>query len=244
MARALLTFAALAALLAPLAGCITEERIPGRPEHRVYSEYEEEGYQDKTEEALLEVVEEHPDSSRAWWALGDYYERKKRYVEALRAYEEMQLRIAQDEQKTGKRYTGGLYLIGKMHYLLRDFPASVRYMEAVLQLQPDDIAQAALRKDFKEAHLLLGQIYYIHGQFEIAERHLLTFKELDPASHRADTMLIGIEDALRRGGSMPIRSSYGREQGEPAQGGPTQGEPAAPKSDEAAPAEESAPGPR
>src|SRR5690606_30025974 len=166
MARALCTFAALAALLVPLAGCITEERIPGKPEHRVYSEYEEEDYQDKTEEALVERVEDEPDSSRAWWALGDYYERKKRYPDALRAYEEMQLRIQQEEQKSGKRYTGGLYLIGKMHYFLRDYPSAVRYMEAVLQLQPADVAQAALRKDFKEAHLLLGQIYYLHGQYE------------------------------------------------------------------------------
>ncbi len=206
----------LAALAAPaLAGCITEERIPGNPNVRAVNLNEEAEYTDKTEEQLLEAAEEYPDDARVWWSLGDYYERKRRYVDALRAYEEMQAQVEKVSQKTGVTYTSGLYLIGKTHARLKNYAEAVRYMEAILEKQPEDVVQAALHKDFKEAHYLLGAIYFIHHQYEIAEKHLLTYRELDPASARADTMLMKIDDAMRRGGH-PVESSY-----RPEEPGPT-----------------------
>ena len=125
------------------AGCVVEERIKGTGERIYHSDYED-GYEDKQEAAFLEETEDNPDDSRAWWALGDYYERTYRYLPARTAYLRMQECIEADEERLGRKFTGGLYLLGRIHSRLKMWEDAVAYLERVLAEQPERISDAAL----------------------------------------------------------------------------------------------------
>jgi len=174
-------------------------RVHSRRGLRAVSAYERDPDEaPPTERELLDAVEDEPERAGRWWALGDYYESQRRYADALAAYEELQARIERGAHATGKRYTGGLFLIGKMHARLGDAAEAARYMHAVLEHEPDQPTAASRNGNFREAHFTLGWLYLRHGQLDLAERHLEAFRTLTPGSFRADGLLIEVADARRR----------------------------------------------
>ncbi|RMG15781.1 MAG: hypothetical protein D6731_07615 [Planctomycetota bacterium] len=153
---------------------------------------------EKTPEGALVKEAQEKDDARSWWRLGDFYERRRRWRDAIAAYERMQERIQAEEKKTGKTYVGGLYLLAKCHAVLRDWRPAVAYLQAILAKQPKTLQAAYATPTFREAHYLLGAIYFEHRMYEDARSHLIAYQELsggDP-EHRADPMLIKIEEAI------------------------------------------------
>lgn len=175
------------------------KRVHTRQGLRALSAYERDPDEPPpTEQDLLDAVEEEPESPSRWWALGDYYESERRYTDALAAYQELQIRIERTTRADAKTYTGGLFLIGKMYARLGSYGEAVRYMQAVLEHQPESLVSAARYRNFREAHFVLGWIYLQHDQLDLAEQHLEAFRDLTPGSFRADGLLIKIADARRR----------------------------------------------
>jgi tetratricopeptide (TPR) repeat protein len=188
---------ALACSLVTVTACETTEtsRIGGHIVTRNLND--DEAGRDLTEEKLLEMLEENPESAKNWWRLGAHYEKHKKYMKAISAYQELQAVTEKMELKHGTKYVGALYLLGKCYVMIHNDRAAISYLRQVLALQPKDMRNAIGVPDFAEAHYLLGAIYYEHRLFDDAEKHLVAFGELRPGDRRADTMLIGIEDAAR-----------------------------------------------
>jgi len=189
-----LALAAAAACLS--SGCVTEERltVPGQREQIVRA-VDDDPQGDPTEERLLEAVDDEPESSRAWYALANYYERRYRFREALGAYQELQARIEVEERATGKVYTGGQLAIGRVLGRLGRHGEAAAVLEALLERQPQGVAP---HPNFVEAHYLLGWIHLQRGDLDRAEWHLVTHKQLAPDSSRVDTLLIRVLDARRQ----------------------------------------------
>lgn len=191
-------------------GCVTEEVIPPvlvRKEvdgklrwvstRRLKSAREDSRHGQRSELELQAAANKSPNDARAWWELGEHYERSRRYAHALKAYERMQRCIVREGKKEGRAYTGGLYLIGRMHVHLGQYREGVEYLRRVLALKPKSAKRAARFPSFRESHFLLGVVYYQHKEWRLAEEHLLAYERLLGNTFRSQGMLSRIEARLR-----------------------------------------------
>ncbi len=185
------TLLLMSALATCAAGCETYERdLPntGTREHRIpgdtTSQYEVE------EEAFVEATEDNPEDPVAWFNLADFYERNWSFGAAAQAYE--RFHEATEAVRPGY-YTAGHYHLGRIYARLKEWQLAVFHLGKVLDLRPDDDTQAVLNSHFREAHYLLGVIYYTHNQLEPAREHLLAYKAISGEDMRADQILSEIE---------------------------------------------------
>lgn len=185
----------IAGALALSAGCVTEERkLPPTAASEALVRVDDSPpplvEQEQKLKDLIDDADGPQQKAQAWWRLGDFYEDGMRYREALGAYANMHRAIL--ELPGGDRYTAGPYHQGVMLTRLKEFPAAVVMFQEVLKLQPKDVQQAALYDHFRESHYLLGWIYYQTKQWDPAQSHLTTFKEMGGAPERVDSLLMNI----------------------------------------------------
>lgn len=191
-----------------LSGCITEEIIPpavvrkdvdGKPTwvrtRRIKGVNEDP--QKRSEPELRAAVAERPKDPRAWYRLGEFYERERRFREALTAYQALEPLIGKEAKKQGRSYVGGLYLIGKMHAVLGEWPESIEALRKVLREKPSEIGLALQTPTFREAHYLLGAIYFRFQEWNLAEDHLRSCEALGGVDHRVRAMMSRCEAELR-----------------------------------------------
>lgn len=189
----------LGALLgAPIAGCVTEERLLNSAEAvnarnvRVVDDEERKGGK---EAAFKQYVEEHPEDPRGWWRLGDYYESLRAYGPAVDAYLKLRELCLDPSVNKGHAFTAGDYHVGVALAKARVYGEAVPYLRAVLALQPKEDTQASLNRHFREAHYWLGAIYYENQQWEPAREHFNAFARIGGERHRVEPWLLRIEDA-------------------------------------------------
>lgn len=180
-------------LLLGSAGCDTYEVDPSTGK-----EFKVEKAKKKStrEEQLLELTKKHPDDSRSWLQLGAYYERRRQYPAALNAYGKMQERLLVAEKRGGKRYTGGLFRLGRVNLRLRNYEDALKYFKIVLATKPKKRVEILSNKNYRESHLLMGAIYAHYRQWKKAGKNVLEFKKLG-GDHRGDSILIQCEEHLR-----------------------------------------------
>jgi tetratricopeptide (TPR) repeat protein len=175
-------------------GCETTERVlPSGQNVRHVNDSEDEPKTPATEQRLLTETEENP-SSRAWWELGEYYENAQRFPEALNAYTQMQALIETDPQTRGRKFTAGDYHLGRLYTKVRDYLRAIHHLKAVVALQPQDPTEASLNRHFREAHYLLGGIYFENKQWDPAKKHFVTFRELGGEAERVEPWLAKIDE--------------------------------------------------
>lgn len=202
--------AALAALALLLSGCLTSEVIPQplvretdeqgnvtwRSTRHLRSVAYDPDYESYTESDLREATEERPEDPKAWWQLGDFYERAGRYHEALAAYQRLQELVEGIAAERGRHYVGGLYLVAKAQTLCGDYAQAVVNLARALEHEPSELSYAALNPTFRESHYLLGTIYYAHEEWALAEQHLRNYVRLSGDDARVAGMLARIEREL------------------------------------------------
>lgn len=202
--------ALLAAIALLLGGCITSEVIPQplvretdeqgnvtwRSTRHLRSGAHDPNYESYTESDLREATEKRPEDPKAWWQLGDFYERAGRYPEALFAYQRLQELIESITTQRGRHYVGGLYLVAKTQTLCGDYAQAVANLARVLEHEPDQVSAAALNPVFRESHYLLGTVYYAHQEWDLAEQHLQDYVRLSGDDARVAGMLARIEREL------------------------------------------------
>lgn len=176
-------------------GCVTEERDLGSAGRTELVPVDDSppplaAQEEKLKEAVEDASDDPRDQARVWYALADFYERTMRYPDAAQAYTQMQLNI--QKLPDGTKYTAGHYHLGRVYALMKSYPQAVEHLRAVLQLEPKERQQAALYDHFREAHYLLGVVYYNSHQWDAAQEHLVAFKELGGEPERADTLLMNI----------------------------------------------------
>lgn len=186
--------AVVGALTFTAVGCTTEERVLPRGQRLVQvDETDDDGEKvpDK-EKKLLEEVDENPQSTRAWWQLGEYYEETGQYPRALDAYTRMKALI--DQGPSGRKFTAGDYHLGRLYTKGRDYLRAIEHLKAVVAMQPKDPSEASLNRHFREAHYLLGAIYYENKQWEPSKKHFVTFRELGGEPERVEPWLAKIDE--------------------------------------------------
>lgn len=195
--------AALVLGLAALTGCETTERVvPGTPTTLRHAN--DPGERETREDVLIERTEEHPEDPQVWWQLGDYYETGQAWGGAIAAYSHMKVLIDQKAQRGEGRFTAGDYHLGRAYTLAKQYPNAVRHLGYVVEMQPEDISQASINSHFREAHYLLGGIYYEHKQWKQAREHFVTFRELGGELDRVEPWLARIEES-EWSGAVPNR---------------------------------------
>lgn len=188
---------------ATAAGCQTYEReVPGgsRKDTLVPVDTGPSRHEQR-EQALIELTEEHPDSPKAWYMLGEFYEKSRKLTQALSAFLRMQALIEDIERQTGRVFTGGHWELARVYYQLKEYAPAVEHLKAILSVQPGDPEKAALQPNYREAHRLLGTIYFEHRQWDLAQAHLGAYKDLGGNPMNVEAMLIRIENELRVGRS-------------------------------------------
>lgn len=192
-----------------LAGCIEERReIPnGDPRARRNVRYvngsdDDEG--NRPEDALLEHAEAHPDDPQGWWALGEYYESRSRFIEASAAYTRLAAvtnawaqanPIVDDKgQTTIPKFTCGDYHLGRVYAKTRDYRLAVEHLRNVLAIQPQDPRDASVNAHFRESHFILGAIYYDNRQWSHAREQFEAFKLLGGEPERADPWIMRMDE--------------------------------------------------
>lgn len=111
---------------------------------------------------LDQVVRDWPDDAWTWYAIGVCQDRLERPGAAIHAYKRA-LSLVPD-------WTKALKNIGRDLYLLGDFPAAAEALRRYCDASLDD----------KEAHDLLGYVYYRQGKFTLSYRHYERARCLDP----------------------------------------------------------------
>ncbi len=139
------------------------------------------------EDDLKSRVQADPKDSRAWFELGDYYERGMQLGAAAECYE----RGAALMDDT--RYTGGHYTLAKVYMRLQDFPRAFAHLDRLAQLEPKDPKAACLNPHFREGHYLRGAIFYINQQWQPAKKAFVRFLELGGEESRVSEWLDRIE---------------------------------------------------
>ncbi|MBX3469430.1 MAG: tetratricopeptide repeat protein [Planctomycetes bacterium] len=177
------------ALLLPL-GCETTERVVPGPRARG-----PEPQRQSREARLKEQTEERPDDPRVWLDLGEYYEASREYSPAVAAYERFDALLEEETKRTGVRYTAGGYHLGRAYARARHFQGAVHHLNRVLALKPEG-EEAALNPHFREAHYLLGGVFYESRQWKPAREHFLAFRALGGEPERVEPWLERIDEAL------------------------------------------------
>lgn len=190
---------ALLALLALLAGCVTEELLVSSKQlgqASLANEVEEEdGDRPTREQRLVTYTEEHPEDPRGWWRLGDFYESIRAYPQAIPCYVQLRALCEEAALREGRPFTAGDYHLGVVHAKARNFGDAVRYLGAVVALQPKDDRDASLNRHFREAHYWLGAIYFENRQPEPAREHFKAFERIGGEPGRVAPWLAQIEEA-------------------------------------------------
>lgn len=190
------TMAAALATLA-LVGCETTERVV--PGSKTTIRNSKEGERETREDVLRKRAEDTPEDPKVWFDLGDYYEEGQQFSAAITCYEQMYGLIKQEEARLGTRFTAGAYHLGRAHARVRNYREAVHFLREVLQLQPADETEASLNAHFREAHYLLGAVYYENRQWEPSREHFVSFRELGGAPLRVEPWLARIEEAEWKG---------------------------------------------
>ncbi|MCO5166899.1 MAG: hypothetical protein M9894_11095 [Planctomycetes bacterium] len=186
----------LAALLLTMAaGCETTERVVTGPRQRGVEPPKE-----SREARLKKQVEERPDDPRVWLELGEYYERGREYASAVAAYERFDALLEEETARTGVRYTAGGFHLGRAYAMAREPRGAVHNLQRVLALKPPG-EEAALNPHFREAHYLLGGVYYEHRQWSAAREHFAAFEALGGDPERVAPWIERIDEAGSTGGA-------------------------------------------
>jgi hypothetical protein len=184
-------------------GCeTTERRVPGGQTN--VSHVNDPGERETREDVLLEAAEERPDDPQVWWQLGDYYETGQAWEECIAAYGRMKALIDQKTQRGEGKFTAGEYHLGRAYTLAKQYPEAVKFLGNVVAMQPADVGEASINNHFREAHYLLGGIYYEHNQWKPAREHFVTFRELGGELDRVEPWLARI-DQEEWSGDVPTR---------------------------------------
>ncbi|MCO5166898.1 MAG: tetratricopeptide repeat protein [Planctomycetes bacterium] len=185
--------AAALALGLALGGCQTTERVV--PGSRTTVRHAWESERETREDVLKRRTEERPDDPKVWFDLADYYEEGQQFAAAIAAYERFHGLVKEVERRDGLKYTAGAYHLGRAYARAREFRGAVRFLREVLELQPSDAVAASLNPHFREAHYLLGGIYYENRQWRPAREHFVSFRELGGEPLRVEPWLAKIDEA-------------------------------------------------
>lgn len=190
-ARGLALVAAVA-----VAGCETHERVvPGSSTKVRYGWEEDDEPRETREDVLRRRTEEEPESPKAWFDLGSFYEDAQQFGSAITCYEQFYALLKQEQARSGVYFTAGAYHLGRAHARARNYPQAVHYLREVLSVQPKDPIAASLNSHFREAHYLLGAVYYENRQWKPARDHFISFRELGGEPVRVEPWLARIDEA-------------------------------------------------
>lgn len=184
---------ALAAAVA-LVGCETQERVVPGSSTTVRHAWDE-GERETREDVLRQRTEDEPEDPKAWFALGSYYEDGQQFSSAIICYEQFYGLLKQEQARTGVFFTAGAYHLGRAHARARNYREAVHYLREVLAQQPKDTMEASLNSHFREAHYLLGAVYYENRQWKPARDHFISFRELGGEPVRVEPWLARIDEA-------------------------------------------------
>lgn len=227
--------AAVAATLATVAGCETQERVVPGSSTTVRHRFDD-TERESREDVLLERAEDDPENPKVWFDLGSYYEDGQQFVAAIQSYEQLYGLSEREAAKQGVYFTAGAYHLGRAHARARNYREAVRYLNEVVEHQPRDpktgnvdVVQASLNSHFREAHYLLGAIFYDNRQWKPAREHFVTFRELGGEPVRVEPWLARIDEA-EWSGTIRTRPAE-RVEGTPPPAAPAPTSPAAPRGD-------------
>lgn len=215
-----LSIAAAAALLS-LVGCETQERVVPGSSTTLRHAWED-GERETREDVLRQRTEDEPENPKVWFDLGSYYEDVQQFAPAITCYEQLYGLLQQEQSAKGVYYTAGAYHLGRAHARARNYREAVLYLREVLQHQPKDTMEASLNSHFREAHYLLGAVFYENRQWKPSREHFVSFRELGGEPLRVEPWLARIDEAEFSG---TIRARPSEQLDKPA---PAQTAPAAP----------------
>jgi tetratricopeptide (TPR) repeat protein len=208
-------------VLSLTAGCETQERIVPGSSTTVRHAYDEQERETR-EDVLRQRTKDEPEDPKAWFDLGTYYEDVQQFGPAIACYEQLYGLMKQEQSQTGTYYTAGAYHLGRAHARARNYREAVQYLRELLDQQPKDPVEASLNSHFREAHYLLGAVYYENRQWKPSRQHFVSFRELGGEPLRVEPWLARI-DEVEHGGTIRAR------RGEQVDGaGPSNPPPSAP----------------
>ncbi|MCW8140992.1 MAG: tetratricopeptide repeat protein, partial [Planctomycetota bacterium] len=176
-----------------LCGCQTTERVV--PGSKTTMRHAWESERESREDVPKRRTEERPDDPKVWFDLADYYETGQQFEAAVAAYERFHALVKDAERRDGIRYTAGPYHLGRAYARARAYREAVVCLREVLKLQPkDDAIAGSLNPHFREAHYLLGGIYYENRQWKPAREHFVSFRELGGEPLRVEPWLAKIDE--------------------------------------------------
>ena len=194
------------------AGCRTVEKING-----IEYPVEDGPREDKTEASILAALEEEPDNLRAWFALGEHYEKALRNDESYSAFGNFQVRLNTVEEKQKlelqRRSTAGYDALARVATKLSSVETARLSSLEVLRRQPKSLKLAKHNPHFQTAHARLAQIYFQTDDDEKAHLHAMVHKEL--GGNRTDGILIALKEReARKERRNVVRPSHEAGQGE------------------------------
>ncbi len=218
---------ALTAAALVVAGCETQERVVPGSSTTLRNAWDDGDKRETREDVLRQRTEDEPESPKAWFDLGSYYEDAGQFAPAISCYEQLYGLMKQEHSRSGTYYTGGAYHLGRAHARARNYREAVQYLREVLEHQPKDVTEASLNSHFREAHYLLGAVFYDNRQWKPAREHFVTFRELGGEPLRVEPWLSRIDEA-EFSGTIRTRPSERVESSAPPAAPPATG-PASPR---------------
>jgi tetratricopeptide (TPR) repeat protein len=178
-------FSLLLVGLVGVSGCVTEVE---RGDVRVASVNNDSDVPRVSRESELKSkVEADPKDAKAWFELGDYYEKSLAYGMAAECYERG------SSLMDGTRFTGGHYTLAKIYMRMEDFPRAIVNLDRLAALEPRDPKAACINPHFREGHYLRGAIYFIGAQWRPARKEFQRFLELGGEEWRVSERLEQLE---------------------------------------------------